>query len=238
MDLRAPVLLIAPLVALLLATCGDPRTVAEPSGGPSGGPSTAPGPEGRAWITEVPADLRLQHEGEWPSARVFGAVEELCLDPPPELADTSASDVRALYADEASGSERLAVYADEVTAAEAMVDFRRRLELCGPRHRDHVGDWETWRTADFRPSARWDDAIHIYRTTEPYYPSEPSGEFVPDDVLITSVRVGNAVYVLARAQGSLRDPSLVAQRARAGEAEVAAYGPTLCRFAASGCSDR
>lgn len=127
------------------------------------------------------------------------------------------------------------MYADKGAAVEAMADLRGQLELCGPRHRGHQGDWVSWQVERFTRPGRWDDALHLYLTTEAF---EPGRTFEAYDTFVTSVRVGNAIYVVERDPGGLlSDPALVAQSARAGEAEVAAYASTLCAFAAGGCSD-
>lgn len=221
-------------LALLVAASGcdgsgSGGTGAEPSMTftPGRSDSTSSG----AFVTEIPTDLRLPHEGTWPRAGTgpsSSPLPSVCVDPPPRLTDVAQTDGRSIQDGSAANprTESLGVWADSEESAEAIKDWLGELALCGGRGpQSHTGLLVEWAVAPAVVEGA-DEAWTAYQQT--LEPNLAVDERV--DLFCLVARVGNAVYAeVVLVRGGL-DQVSSRRYVREASRSVAAFMPALAIF--------
>lgn len=234
-------------------TTGEASTTAT-----AGGP-TPTAPTGGPWVTTIPADVKLPHQGvagdadssDWapdPSQRSWRLLP--CLEQKGYPSDAAQTDRRSILQSgpEFASAEQLALYPDAVAAAIAIEEMQASLTGCAEQlgEPDRYGDtynryWGT-RPAEL-PSQSGspdddlrspDDAFHAWswfrmRNSQGQETGRLGGEF------FTVARAGNAIYLtMAGGESDYSNSSDVDRMAAAQAREAARFMPTLCRFAGPG----
>lgn len=206
------------------------------------------------WITTIPANVKLPHEGDvsddgdvsdWepdPSWRSWRLLP--CLDQKGYPSDADQTDRRSILqtGPEFARAEQLALYPDATTAAIAIDEMQASLADCAEQlaQPDRYGNTYDyyWGTFPAELSGRGfpDDDFHAWNWYRMYNSQGQEtgrlgGEF------FTVVREGNAIYLMM--SGGKNDYSNridVGRTAVAQAREAAKFMQTLCRFAGpAGC---
>lgn len=235
------------------ATAQEPPT--PPPTGSAASPTAEPPSDG--WVTTIPANVKLPHEGveaegsddgPWkpdpsePSWRL-----QPCLDQDGYPSDAAQTDRRSIMATgvEYALAEQLALYPDAATAAKAVQEMRDALATCAaqPGKPDRYGDtYDNFADSTPSPVAAMsgvDEAFHAFTWYRMYNEQGQEtgrlgGQFV------TVVQVGNAIYLSMRSgESDYSDRSQVGRTAEEQDRETREFVPTLCTFApkGSGCRD-
>lgn len=224
---------------------------------------TAPAPSEKTaprgdWVTAIPVDFRLPHEGEPGWGRNRGGQDMWLLHPCLDihggelLSGYPSDDARTDWSTigrrdvEYFGFEQLGVYPDPETADQAMRQMRRALEDCAAQSADVEGDaqhqhresfWAT-KPVEFSGGTQPSDAFHAYNWNR-WYDGQGNPTYRLGGPFITVVRVGNAILLVGwDAETDWSAPRAAGRAAREIADQLHTYLPQLCVFGPDGDCER
>ena len=226
-------------------------------------PSTTPTqtltpPSEGPWITTIPAGFRLPSEGadRWRPNRDHNELWLLlpCLDIHgielfmPYRSDAARTDWRSIFTRDVEyfAFEQLGLYPDAATADAALQEMRNALRRCATQSRDFEGNaqhrhresfWAT-KPVELSGGPQPDNAFHAYNWNR-WYDDQGDLSYRLGGPFITVLRVGNAILLVGHdGETDWAAPGAADRAAEQAAAELEAYLPELCVFAADGTCGR